>query len=174
MKLEIGCGANGPTREGYKTLDINPDYHPDFVGDARDLSQFEDNSIETILAIHVLEHLGHWYRIVNVLREWYRVLKPGGYVEIYTPDLEYIIDCYLTGKWKEEVANPDFKFPWGSGENKDKWINFKLFSTGIPYDTHYCCLTFDLLKEFAQEAGFSKIERIPGNTISLAVKLWKF
>jgi len=94
MKLELGPGANGATREGYKTLDIDKNYHPDFIGDARNLSQFEDNSIETILAVHILEHLGHWYEVPNILREWYRVLIPNGYAEIYTPDLNYIIDCY--------------------------------------------------------------------------------
>lgn len=173
MKLELGPGANGATREGYSTLDIDKNYHPNFIGDAKDLSQFGDNSIETILAIHILEHLGHWYEITDILRGWYRVLVPGGYAEIYMPDWDYILDCYLTGKWRNEVANPDFNFPHGSDVDKDKWINFKLFSTAIPFDNHFCCLSFSLLKEYAFEAGFKMVEKIPGNTISLAVKVYK-
>ena len=173
MKLELGCGQNGATREGYKTLDINPDYHPDFVGDARDLSRFEDNSIETILAIHILEHLAHWYGIKNILKEWYRVLKIGGYAEIYTPDLEYIIECYLTGEWKKETENPNYNFPHGADKDRDKWINFKLFSTANHFDTHTCCLTYHLLKEYALEVGFSKVVRDKGIKESLAVFLYK-
>lgn len=173
MKIELGPGNNGATREGYKTLDINPDYHPDFVGNAKDLSRFEDNSIETILAIHILEHLGHWYEIVDILKEWYRVLQPSGYVEIYTPDLDYIVDCYLSGKWQEEIKNPNYHFPYGTDKDRNKWINFKLFSTANHFDTHTCCLNYDLLKEYALEAGFSKIERLAGNKESLGVLLYK-
>lgn len=173
LNLELGPGRDGPSRPSYKTIDIDPNYHPDIVADARNLSMIRDNSVDTILAIHILEHLGHWYEIMDILKEWCRVVKPGGYAEIYMPDLDYIIDCHQTGKWKEEVANPQFNFPHGTDTDRDKWINFKLFSTANPFDIHFCCLSFNLLKEYALKAGFSKVEEIPGNKISLAAKLWK-
>ena len=40
------------------------------------LDIFEDNSIEEIYASHVLEYFDK-YEVVNVLKEWNRVLKPG-------------------------------------------------------------------------------------------------
>jgi len=173
MELELGPGKDGPSRPGYKTLDIDPNYHPDIVADAKDLSMIEDNSVDILFAAHLLEHMGHWYEITGILKEWCRVVKPGGYAEIYMPDLNYIIDCYQTGKWKEEVANPNFNFPHGAGINREKWINFKLYSSANPYDTHLCCLSFDLLKEYALKAGFSRVEEILGIKISLGAKLWK-
>lgn len=49
--------------------------------DATRLS-FEDESFDRVIAAHVLEHL---YRPHVVLREWWRVLKPGGVLSLVLP-----------------------------------------------------------------------------------------
>ncbi|MDE7327805.1 MAG: methyltransferase domain-containing protein [Lachnospiraceae bacterium] len=76
MKLHIGCGfRNLP---GYKHLDIRKlDGHIDYVGSADDLSQFPDGSVEEIYACHLLEHFSR-DKVNKVLKEWYRVICPGG------------------------------------------------------------------------------------------------
>ena len=51
------------------------------VGDCRDLSRFEDDSIDEIYASHVLEHLSYRNEIVPALKEWRRVLLPGAVVK---------------------------------------------------------------------------------------------
>jgi phosphatidylethanolamine/phosphatidyl-N-methylethanolamine N-methyltransferase len=51
------------------------------VEDASSLS-FSDGSFDRVIACHVLEHL---YRPHLVLREWDRVLKPGGVLSIVLP-----------------------------------------------------------------------------------------
>ena len=43
---------------------------------------FADNTFERLIAAHVLEHLTHPHQ---VLREWVRVLKPGGVLSILLP-----------------------------------------------------------------------------------------
>jgi|SRR5581483_4030670 len=43
---------------------------------------FEDGSQDSVLASHVLEHIGN-YR--EVLAEWYRVLRVGGFLVLYVP-----------------------------------------------------------------------------------------
>lgn len=43
---------------------------------------FEDSTFDRVIATHVLEHL---YRPHEVLREWVRVLKPGGVLSIVLP-----------------------------------------------------------------------------------------
>ncbi|MGB7287539.1 MAG: class I SAM-dependent methyltransferase [Salaquimonas sp.] len=64
-------------RERYKD-DDRFDYA---VEDARKLS-FEDNSFDRLIATHVLEHLVHPHEI---LREWTRVLRPGGTLSLVLP-----------------------------------------------------------------------------------------
>jgi phosphatidylethanolamine/phosphatidyl-N-methylethanolamine N-methyltransferase len=49
--------------------------------DATQLS-FADNSFDRLIACHVLEHLPEPH---NVLKEWYRVVKPGGVISILLP-----------------------------------------------------------------------------------------
>lgn len=91
VRLHLGCGSLL-----YKDF-INCDLyyeHPDICKvDATDLSRFEDNSISVIEAQQVLEH----FTIVDsqkALEEWFRVLKPGGYLIVSTPDLVEILRYY--------------------------------------------------------------------------------
>lgn len=62
--------------------DADPDLTPDMVCDlGHDAITLSDNSVDTILAWHVLEHVGQQGEAEQWFRAWeemYRVLKPGG------------------------------------------------------------------------------------------------
>ena len=60
----------------YITLDVDPETHPDVVGDAHKMP-FPDASFDAVLHIYVLEHLHHPQ---TAMGEIYRVLKPGGHL----------------------------------------------------------------------------------------------
>jgi len=62
-------------------LDFDPVYEPDVVADAQVLP-FADGSIDRIRADSVLEHLAHPH---HVIRECFRVLRPGGAMLLATP-----------------------------------------------------------------------------------------
>ena len=49
---------------------------PDAICDIRMLDKFCDNYADEIMAVHVVEHFWRW-EVVEILREWARVLKPG-------------------------------------------------------------------------------------------------
>ena len=83
MNLNIGCGNWRP--EGYTTYDMY-DYTADVQGDARKLP-YPDNSIEEILASHLLEHF-HFRESFDVLSEWKRVLIPGGKLILEVPNFQ--------------------------------------------------------------------------------------
>jgi len=82
--LDIGCGHNkcNPNAIGF---DIFPFKVVDIVGDARDLSIFEDNELDFIVSSHLLEHMSD---VKTVLKEWHRVIKIGGIIAIAVPDGE--------------------------------------------------------------------------------------
>lgn len=51
---------------------------------------------DEIRASHVLEHFGHT-QVLDVLKGWVKVLKPGGLLKIAVPDLKFIAEQYLSG-----------------------------------------------------------------------------
>jgi ubiquinone/menaquinone biosynthesis C-methylase UbiE len=90
MKLDIGSAE--ARFKDYTTVDL---YAPeaDVKADAGALP-FDDNSVEAIWASHILEHIPP-PRVQPVLREWLRVLEPGGTATIATPDLDDACRAWL-------------------------------------------------------------------------------
>lgn len=100
MKLNLGCGTD--YQEGY----VNVDMYSDSQVDARfDISAvpYEDNSVDEIRAYHVIEHFDYKQAHL-VLKEWHRVLKPGGTIRIETPDFLESCKDFITAdedrRWK--------------------------------------------------------------------------
>jgi predicted SAM-dependent methyltransferase len=63
---------------------------------------FESNSIDHVYSSHTLEHLSY-EETAFVLKESYRVLKPGGVIRIIVPSLDQLVSDYLANK----TANPE-------------------------------------------------------------------
>jgi predicted SAM-dependent methyltransferase len=81
-KLNIGAG--GIKIEGFVTCDYDSLSNPDYVFDLEtDPFPFENNSVEVVVAHHVLEHLGPGY--FHCLQELYRVCKHGAFIDIRVP-----------------------------------------------------------------------------------------
>lgn len=66
-------------------LDIDPRTHPDVVGSMTALGEI--GPFEAISCNNALEHL-YPHEVGTALREFYRVLTPGGHAVIQVPDLE--------------------------------------------------------------------------------------
>src|SRR6266568_4768533 len=80
-KLNLGCGVL--KKEGYVNVDWDKNYNPDVVHNLNALPYpFKENSFELIEAFHVLEHLDKPF---DIMREFHRILKPGGRLIIKTP-----------------------------------------------------------------------------------------
>ena len=84
--LDLGCGG-GPYRElfshvsSYIGLDIAPSQNVDVAADAQVLP-FMDNCFDTVLCNEVLEHVAEPSQLMS---EVARVLKPGGFLLLTTP-----------------------------------------------------------------------------------------
>ena len=61
-----------------------------------------DNSLDYVFASHNLEHLKNWQ---NALKEWHRVLKPGGFLCLYLP--HPVVTMWKPGVNKQHVWAPD-------------------------------------------------------------------
>jgi len=65
-------------------VDLLPAPHVDIVGPVERLPM-DDASVSLIYASHILEHFGR-YEYKAVLKEWFRVLKPGGILRLSVPN----------------------------------------------------------------------------------------
>ena len=100
--LEVGAGTGihvgyiRHTFDEYWMTDLNPAFleraaaqrgrrtHGDVRIDRQDAGSltFPDSSFDRVIAAHVLEHLAQPHRVI---REWVRVLKPGGVLSLVLP-----------------------------------------------------------------------------------------
>lgn len=131
MKLNLGAG-NRPPIEGFEDRD-------GAKGDVLFPLPDADESVEEIRASHVLEHFPYW-QIGAVMKDWVRVLKPGGLIRIAVPDFEKIARDYLDGK--------DFNIQgYVFGGQKDE------------RDLHRCGFDAETLAELFLDAGLERVHR---------------
>ena len=95
VRLNLGCGDK--ILEGYINVDVASERVgklPDVVCDIRKLDNFRDNFADEILAVHVVEHFWRW-EVFEILKEWVRVLKPGGRMILECPNLKSACEEFL-------------------------------------------------------------------------------
>lgn len=103
LKLHLGCGSK--FIPGFKHADLAEFDHVDYQRDVRDLSCFGDNSADLIYACHVLEYFD-LQEAVGVLKEWQRVLKPGGILRLAVPHFEALTRVYCQAGALAKILGP--------------------------------------------------------------------
>lgn len=89
-KLNLGSGTN--LLEGWINTDLFPRNSPrPVLLDATESLPFPDNSFDYVFTEHMIEHLT-FAQGLALLRECYRILKPGAKIRIATPDLRMLFD----------------------------------------------------------------------------------
>lgn len=137
-KLHIGCGDK--YIPGFVHIDARELPHVDYVTPADKLDMFADQSVDLIYSCHMLEHLRR-NEVAIVLREWHRVLKPGGILRLAVPDFEKIVEVYLKTK--------DLK----------SFLGLLAGRQDYPENTHYGVFDFAYLSEILSEIGFKNTHR---------------
>lgn len=105
--LDVGCGPKKVwphmvgLDNGTDTELFGVQMKPDMVVKSADrLPMFATDAIENVYSSHVLEHIVNW---MGALREWWRVVKPGGHLVLYLPHADLYPNVGQPG------ANPDHK-----------------------------------------------------------------
>ena len=91
VKLHLGCGDR--FIPGFIHIDIVPGEFIDYSHDIQTLPMFENEEVDLIYASHVLAYFD-WVEVIDVLREWHRVLKTNGTLRLATPDFDALIELY--------------------------------------------------------------------------------
>lgn len=105
--LDIGCGAKKVwphligIDSGKDTGLFGTPMKPDImVNSAERLNLFADESADSVFSSHTLEHIQDY---IAALREWWRLVKTGGYLVLYLPHRDYYPNIGQPG------SNPDHK-----------------------------------------------------------------
>jgi len=92
--IDIGC-QHDPVSESFRKWDV---IFGD--GDAQKMEGVEDESFQTVYASHILEHLPD---PIEAVYNWFRILKPGGFLIIIVPHRDlYEQRIRLPSQWNVE------------------------------------------------------------------------
>jgi len=138
IKLQLGCCDR--KIPGFVNVDIRSDQNPDV---AYDISKIDEifNEVDLIYSSHVLEHFKR-NEYMNVLKTWFKVLKPGGILRLSVPSLSAIVEYY----------------------NKYKTIDRRMLGLlygdqGSPYSYHYHIWDDESLSKDLRDIGFSIVRK---------------
>jgi len=143
-KLHIGGTEK---KEGWEIFNIVEEDYVDHLGDAHDLSRFEDNTFYAVYASHILEHFDYHKELFETLKEWQRVLVPRGKLYVSVPNLD-ILAMRLLDKEHFNLT--------------DQFNAMRVIFGGhiSPYDYHRCGFNQNLLGAVLKETGFIEIQRV--------------
>ena len=93
MLLNLGCGHK--KLPGFINVDGNEDERskPDLVHDLTKPLPWGDGEADEIHAYHVIEHFDRWLA-PDILKDWARVLKPGGLLVLECPCLNKVLGIF--------------------------------------------------------------------------------
>lgn len=153
LRVEIGPGKH-PLGDDWTTVGTAGSDHECLWGMQR--LPFDDDSVDEIYASHVIEHVP-WWRTQSAIDEAFRVLRPGGTIELHTIDFAKVVELYLRGEaadgWDERDDVPHGEFMY--------WVSSRIFSYGQSFSDpqwHKALLDRPYLKRILTRAGFAEIE----------------
>ena len=138
MKLNLGAGDT--YLNGYVSIDRKRRHEPLKFREVYPLTEWGDESCDEVRASHVLEHFSH-RETEAVLREWIRVLKPGGWLKVAVPDFRYIAQEYL----KAETDAPLHGYCMGGQVDEN--------------DYHKAIFDEDGLRQALEDLGLVNVQR---------------
>ena len=154
IKLHIGCET--VYMDGWINIDNNSDNNIeklDMNVDLRNRLPFEDDSVDFIFNEHFLEHLT-WDEGLQAIKEFMRVLKPGGVLRIAMLDLARSVQIYEDKNW--EINNIEYFEKCGMAfiETRAQYLNIAFREWG-----HKHLYDFEELERLLKKAGCVNIQK---------------
>ncbi|MGI9344168.1 MAG: class I SAM-dependent methyltransferase [Gammaproteobacteria bacterium] len=143
-RLKIGSDVRAP---GWELFNAIPGPDVDHVGDAKDMSQFPDDTFDQVYASHVLEHFDYTGDLSVALAEWHRILEPGGQLLLSVPDLDTLAEMFIA----KDKLNVDERF----------FVMRMIFGGHTnEFDYHVVGLNEEFVRGYLRQAGFNNATRV--------------
>lgn len=113
----------------------------DILADVTDLSEFDDNSADEMLSVNLIDHF-RFQDLPDVMKEWRRVLKPGGSLIIDVGDAVGNAQKIVDAKTKEEME-------WA--------LRLMYCHSRDKYDSHHWGYSPKYLEQLMNEWGFTQL-----------------
>ena len=152
-RLNLGCGDK--ILPGYVNVDVaaaRAGQKPDVICDLRRLEPFASESVDEVLSVHVIEHFWRW-EALDVLREWLRLLKPGGTMILECPN--------LATACAELLKDPDGLCGPGPEAQRTMWVLYGDPRWRDPLMVHRWGYTPASLRRLMEEAGMVNVRQEP-------------
>ena len=155
--LHVGCGPKYKDRTPFLNqnwseirLDIDASVQPDVIGTMTDMKAVDDVSVDAVFSSHNIEHL-YPHEVPIALAEFYRVLKPNGFVLLTCPDLQSV--CTLVAD--DQLTEPAYQSGMGPITPLDILYGHRAsMKAGNLYMSHRCGFTKRVLAMTLSSAGF--------------------
>jgi predicted SAM-dependent methyltransferase len=147
LKLHLGCGT--VHLPGWVNIDIETS-QADLTLDITRGLPLPDGSARLIYHEHVMEHITI-DEAKTCLKDWFRLLEPGGVLRIATPDLAYVVERY-SGDWRNQawLRLPEYAFIQTRAE---------MLNTSLRWWGHQYLYDEEELRRRLREAGFETVRR---------------
>lgn len=153
VRLNLGCGDK--ILPGFVNVDVveaRAGMRPDVICDLHRLHPFADGSVDEVMAIHVVEHFWRW-EVEAVLREWIRVLRPGGRMILECPN--------LLSAARELLANPQQRARGDQAGQRSMWVFYGDPAWKDPLMIHRWGYTPDSLADLMRSVGLVHVRQEP-------------
>jgi SAM-dependent methyltransferase len=152
LKLHLGCGRR--IFPGWVNVDAYSGPGVDLTWDLRYRLPFGDGSSHLIYSEHVLEHL-HQDEALDLLRECWRMLQPGGVIRIGVPDASLYLASYAVG---DTAFFANLRHLGGAVEPLDNPIDVvnQMFRMG---GSHHFAWDYPALRTALGREGFGTVRR---------------
>lgn len=154
--------GSGPTRmsewpaNGFAAtyLDVEPRSNPDIVADMTDMGEI--GPFDVVYCCHALEHL-YPHQVNLALREFRRVLKPGGIAIVMVPDLEDVRPTNEVLDYPEAGPITGLHLYYGDAA----------LIPEFPFMAHHCGFVAETMKYALKSAGFDAVVTERANQFNL-------
>jgi len=145
-KLDV-CGGRNPFSEReYLNVDIVPFPKVDLAFDITKRFPIDDGVIAEVLSVATLEHLRK-PQVDHVLKEFFRILAPGGLLRVSTPDIDALARAIINHEDTELI-------------NRHLFGRFKSTETEQE-DLHKWLYPAEKMIDVLRLIGFTAVEQIP-------------
>lgn len=145
--LQVNLGSGDAPLPGFLNVDaLSSAPGVDLVADVSKPLPLEDGSVDLLYASHLLEHFPH-AQTVDLLRNWRRLLRPGGSLMVAVPDLEVIARML--------IERPG----WFTPPNAP-WVGAIYGGQKDEFDFHRAGFTAPWLAYLLTQAGFGGVYRV--------------